>query len=73
MSLETRLKKLEATRPATRDGVCDCLITETIVYYPGNEPPSRMPLVEMCDECGGERRVRKIEVIRPREEVATAL
>jgi hypothetical protein len=73
MSLETRLKKLEATRPATRDGVCDCLITETRVYYPGNEPPSRMPLTQTCEACGGERRVRKIEVICPREEVTTAL
>ncbi len=63
MSLETRLKKLEAARPATRDGLCNCVITKTRVYYPGNEPPADLPLVETCEACGGERRVITIEVI----------
>lgn len=63
MSLQTRLKRLEAARPAIRDGLCSCPITELIVYYPGNEPPADMPLVSRCDVCGGEMRVRKIELI----------
>ncbi len=70
MNLQTRLKKLEtAARPATPDGLCSCPVTETRVYYPGNEPPANMPLVETCDMCGGERRVIKIELISSHEEV----
>jgi hypothetical protein len=72
MNLQTRLKKLEAAaRPATPDGLCSCPVTNTIVYYPGNERPADMPLVETCDICGGERRVIKIELIESREEVRT--
>ncbi len=73
MSLETRLKKLEAAHPVTPDGLCSCPVTKTRVYYPGNEPPADMPLTQTCEACGGERRVRKIEVISPREEVTTPL
>jgi hypothetical protein len=69
MSLETRLKKLEAAHPATPDGLCICPITKTRVYYPGNEPPADMPLVETCDVCGGFRRVVKIEVIDGHDQV----
>jgi hypothetical protein len=64
MNLEARLKKLEtAARPASLDGLCICPVGALGLYYPGNEPPADMPLVETCDVCGGERRVRKIEVI----------
>ncbi len=64
MRLENRLKKLEASAlPASHDGLCRCPVTRTRVYYPGNEPPADMPLVETCDVCGGEMRVTRIEVI----------
>jgi hypothetical protein len=64
MNIQTRLKKLEASAlPASSDGLCSCPVTELIVYYPGKEPPADMPLVETCDVCGGEMRVRKIELI----------
>ncbi len=70
MRFQTRLKKLEAAaRPASPDGLCSCPVTELIVYYPGNEPPADMPLVETCDVCGGERRVRKIELIDRHDQV----
>ncbi len=69
MSLETRLKKLEAAHPVTPDGLCSCPVTKTRVYYPGKEMPADMPLVETCDECGGFRRVRKIEVIDRHDQV----
>jgi hypothetical protein len=72
MSLESRVKSLEKTHGMT-SGACNCVITKTRVYYPGNEPPADMPLVETCDECGGERRVIRIEVIYSREEVTTPL
>ncbi len=74
MNLQTRLKKLEAAaRPATPDGLCNCPVTETRVYYPGKEPPADLPLVQTCDECGGFRRVIKIEVTGSREEITTPL
>ncbi len=64
MSLQTRLKKLEASAlPASLDGLCRCPVTDIRLYYPGKEPPADMPLVETCDICGGEMRVRKIELI----------
>lgn len=69
MSLESRLKKLEAARPASLDGLCSCPVTDIRLYYPGNEPPARLPLVETCNICGGERRVRKIELIDRHDQV----
>jgi hypothetical protein len=73
MSLENRLKKLEAARLVSKDGLCICPVGAIRLYYPGNEPPADMPLVETCDECGGERRVIRIEVTGSREEVTTPL
>ncbi len=69
MNLQTRLKKLEAARPVSKDGLCICPVGEIRLYYPGNEPPADMPLVETCDVCGGERRVRRIEVIDRHDQV----
>jgi hypothetical protein len=70
MTLQTRLKKLEtAARPVSKDGLCNCPATDIRLYYPGNEPPADMPLVETCDVCGGERRVRKIELIDRHDQV----
>ncbi len=63
MSLESRVKSLETRGAVNNDGACNCVITKTRVYYPGNEPPADMPLVETCEACGGERRVITIEVI----------
>ncbi len=69
MSLENRLKKLEAARPVSKDGLCVCPVGEIQVYYPGKEPPADMPLVETCDVCGGESRMRKIELIDSHDQV----
>ncbi len=69
MSLQNRLKKLEAARLVSEDGLCICPVGEIRLYYPGNEPPADMPLVETCDVCGGARRVRKIEVIDRHDQV----
>jgi hypothetical protein len=69
MNLQTRLKKLEAAHSTTPDGLCICPVTETRVYYPGNEPPADLPLVETCEDCGGFRRVVKIEVIEGHDQV----
>jgi hypothetical protein len=70
MNLQTRLKKLEtAALPAPLDGLCSCPVTGIRLYYPGNEPPADMPLVSRCDVCGGERRVRKIELIDRADQV----
>jgi len=70
INLQTRLKKLEtAARPATHSGLCNCPATDIRLYYPGNEPPARLPLVETCNICGGEMRVRKIELIDRHDQV----
>jgi hypothetical protein len=69
MNLQTRLKKLEAARPVSKDGLCICPVGAIRLYYPGKEPPADMPLVETCDVCGGEMRVRKIELIDRHDQV----
>jgi hypothetical protein len=69
MSLETRLKKLEAAHTVSNDGLCICSVGAIQGYYPGKEPPADMPLVETCDVCGGEMRVRKIELIDRHDQV----
>ncbi len=70
MSIQNRLSKLETAYAPAPGGVCNCAPFETRVYYPGNEPPADMPPVSMCDVCGGEIRVVKIQVVYTDEGVA---
>ncbi len=72
MNLQTRLKKLEtAALPAPHDGLCSCPASgKIVVCYPGDETPADMPPVSVCDVCGGESLVVKIEVIYTDEGMA---
>jgi hypothetical protein len=71
MSMETRLKKLEAARPTATGGMCKCLYNvETRVFYPGKEPDAEaIAFRGTCDECGGERRMIRIGLIDNHDEV----